>query len=146
MALISVILKFEEFWLFLDSSWEGNWGSKYWTIQHLLYRPSHRFPSWTEWLISVIWDCDDIVVSFQVYNDSPESILLNLQWCPNARTLLRLVLQFFLFCFVYLWLFIIFRSESWRCHFDSLLFDSYRCHTGVVYIVDSLVDYSLASL
>ena len=48
------------------------------------------------------------------------------------------VLQFFLFCFVYLWLFIIFRSESWRCRFDSLLFDSllfdsYRCHT-----IDSL--------
>ena len=39
------------------------------------------------------------------------------------------VLQFFLFCFVYLCLFIIFRSESWRCRFDSLLFDSYRCHT-----------------
>ena len=39
------------------------------------------------------------------------------------------VLRFFLFCFVYLCLFIIFRSESWRCHFDSLLFDSYRCHT-----------------
>src|SRR5580692_4577196 len=43
------------------------------------------------------------------------------------------VLQFFLFCFVYLCLFIIFRSESWRCHFDSLLFDSYHCHT-----IDSL--------
>ena len=40
-----------------------------------------------------------------------------------------LVLQFFLFCFVYLCLFIIFRSESWCCHFDSLLFDSYRCNT-----------------
>ena len=40
-----------------------------------------------------------------------------------------LVLQFFLFCFVYLCLFIIFRSESWHCCFDSLLFDSYRCHT-----------------
>ena len=39
------------------------------------------------------------------------------------------LLQFFLFCFVYLCLFIIFRSESWRCRFDSLLFDSYRCHT-----------------
>ena len=39
------------------------------------------------------------------------------------------VSQLFLFCFVYLCLFIIFRSESWRCHFDSLLFDSYRCHT-----------------
>ena len=38
-------------------------------------------------------------------------------------------LQFFLFCFVYLCLFIIPRSESWRCCFDSLLFDSYRCHT-----------------
>ena len=42
---------------------------------------------------------------------------------------LSTVLQFFLFCFVYLWLFIIFRSESWRCHFNSLLFDSYHCHT-----------------
>ena len=39
------------------------------------------------------------------------------------------VLRFFLFCFVYLCLFIIFRSESWHCCFDSLLFDSYRCHT-----------------
>ena len=39
------------------------------------------------------------------------------------------LLQFFLFCFVYLCLFIIFRSESWRCRFDSLLFDSYCCHT-----------------
>ena len=39
------------------------------------------------------------------------------------------LLRFFLFCFVYLCLFIIFRSESWRCRFDSLLFDSYRCHT-----------------
>ena len=38
---------------------------------------------------------------------------------------LQLVLQFFLFCFVYLSLFIIFRSESWHCRFDSLLFDSY---------------------
>ena len=35
----------------------------------------------------------------------------------------------FLFCFVYLCLFIIFRSESWCCHIDSLLFDSYHCHT-----------------
>ena len=26
-------------------------------------------------------------------------------------------------------LFIIFRSESWHCGFDSLLFDSYCCHT-----------------
>ena len=43
------------------------------------------------------------------------------------------LLQFFLFCFVYLCLFIIFRSESWCCCFDSLLFDSYRCHT-----IDSL--------
>ena len=34
------------------------------------------------------------------------------------------VLRFFLFCLVYLCLFIIFRSESWCCHFDSLLFDS----------------------
>ena len=42
---------------------------------------------------------------------------------------IMLVLQFFLFCFVYLCLFIISRSESWCCHFDSLLFDSYRCHT-----------------
>ena len=42
------------------------------------------------------------------------------------------LLRFFLFCFVYLCLFIIFRSESWRCHFDSLLFDSYCCH-----IIDS---------
>ena len=40
-----------------------------------------------------------------------------------------MVLWFFLFCFVYLCLFIIFRSESWCCRFDSLLFDSYRCHT-----------------
>ena len=54
------------------------------------------------------------------------------------------VLQFFLFCLVYLCLFIIFRSESWCCCFDSLLFD--HCHIGVVYIVDSFVDYSLASL
>ena len=45
----------------------------------------------------------------------------------------RKVLWFFLFCFVYLCLFIIFRSESWRCRFDSLLFDSYHCHT-----IDSL--------
>ena len=35
----------------------------------------------------------------------------------------------FSYCFVYLCLFIIFRSESWRCRFDSLLFDSYHCHT-----------------
>ena len=47
---------------------------------------------------------------------------------------LYLVLQFFLFCLVYLCLFTIFRSESWHCHFDSLLFDSllfdsYLCHT-----------------
>ena len=32
--------------------------------------------------------------------------------------------NFSYFCFVYLCLFIIFRSESWHCHFDSLLFDS----------------------
>ena len=41
----------------------------------------------------------------------------------------NLMLRFFLFCFVYLCLFIIFRSESWCCCFDSLLFDSYCCHT-----------------
>ena len=45
---------------------------------------------------------------------------------PSSHNIL---LRFFLFCFVYLCLFIIFRSESWRCRFDSLLFDSYRCHT-----------------
>ena len=50
--------------------------------------------------------------------------LLNLLGIKSA-----LLLQFFLFCFVYLCHFIIFRSESWRCHFDSLLFDSYHCHT-----------------
>ena len=50
------------------------------------------------------------------------------------------VLQFFLFCFVYLCLFIIFRSESWRCRFDSLLFDSYHCHT-----IDSLHCHSTDS-
>ena len=44
---------------------------------------------------------------------------------PYAHPLLR----FFSFCFVYLCLFIIFRSESWCCRFDSLLFDSYCCHT-----------------
>ena len=43
------------------------------------------------------------------------------------------VLRFFLFCFVYLCRFIISRSESWHCRFDSLLLDSYRCHT-----IDSL--------
>ena len=52
---------------------------------------------------------------------------------PALGYFILCVLQFFLFCFVYLWLFIIFRSESWRCRFDSLLFDLYRCHT-----IDSL--------
>ena len=41
----------------------------------------------------------------------------------------HMLLRFFLFCFVYLCLFIIFRSESWCCCFDSLLLDSYHCHT-----------------
>ena len=50
------------------------------------------------------------------------------------------LLRFFLFCFVYLCLFTIFRSESWRCHFHSLLFDSYRCHT-----IDSLHCHSTDS-
>ena len=47
----------------------------------------------------------------------------------NDGTWIVFVLRFFLFCFVYLCLFIIFRCESWRCRFDSLLFDSYHCHT-----------------
>ena len=78
------------------------------------------------------------------------------QWWASSLCLWMLnhELDFVMICFVYLCLFIIFRSESWHCRFDSLLFDSYRCHTidslhchtGVVYIVDSLVDYSLASL
>ena len=54
--------------------------------------------------------------------------LHSLQKQQNCSCILS-VLRFFLICFVYLCLFIIFRSESWRCRFDSLLFDSYRCHT-----------------
>ena len=50
------------------------------------------------------------------------------------------VLGFFLFCLVYLCLFIIFRSESWRCRFDSLPLDSYHCHT-----IDSLHCHSTDS-
>ena len=51
--------------------------------------------------------------------------LPGLQWNQQSHR----VLWFFLFCFVYPCLFIIFRSESWHCCFDSLLFDSYHCHT-----------------
>ena len=36
-----------------------------------------------------------------------------------GKTTIAYMLRFFLFCFVYLCLFIIFRSESWHCHFDS---------------------------
>ena len=52
---------------------------------------------------------------------------------PRVAVKRRTLLRFFLFCFVYLCLFIIFRSELWCCRFDSLLFDSYHCHT-----IDSL--------
>ena len=61
------------------------------------------------------------------------SVLSDLPHCtPSLKSLdskRGVVLRFFLFCFVYLCLFIIFRSESWCCRFDSLLFDSYCCHT-----------------
>ena len=71
---------------------------------------------------------------------SPQSCYSVLSVLPHRTPSLEsldskrgVVIQIFLFCFVYLCLFIIFRSESWRCRFDSLLFDSYHCHT-----IDSL--------
>ena len=71
---------------------------------------------------------------FKIY-PSPQSCYSVLSVLPCRTPSLEsldskrgVVLQFFLFCFVYLCLFI-FRSESWHCHFDSLLFDSYHCHT-----------------
>ena len=66
-----------------------------------------------------------------------QRIILGFPWLKEynpdinwkRRIQMENLLRFFLFCFVYLCLFIIFRSESWRCCFDSPLFDSYRCHT-----------------
>ena len=51
------------------------------------------------------------------------------------------LLQFFLFCFVYLCLLIVFRSESWRCRFDSLLFDSYRLYVSPIEVESALLTH-----
>ena len=64
----------------------------------------------------------------------------SLESLDSKRGVVLRFFLFFLFCFVYLCLFIIFRSESWCCRFDSLLFDSYCCHT-----IDSLHCHSTDS-
>ena len=85
-------------------------------------------------------------LNFKIY-PSPQSRYSVLSVLPHRTPSLEssdskrgVVLRFFLFCFVYLSLFITFRSESWCCRFDSLLFDSYHCHT-----IDSLHYHSTDS-
>ena len=65
---------------------------------------------------------------------SPQSHYSDLSVLPHRTPSLEsldskrgVVLRFFLFCFVYLCLFIIFRSESWHCRFDSLLSGNRQC-------------------
>ena len=88
----------------------------------------NEFPNHFQWLSIVL--CQQCENSKQIFCLMPEKHPNFLNWSPTLRQIwlkffqipfwpptvlsrVLILLQFFLFCFVYLCLFIIFRSESW---------------------------------
>ena len=109
--------KFKYFVTFLD-----DFSSHCWVV--LLKKKSDTIKAIDDFLAMVRTQHSTMVKEFMT-DAGGECKSLNL---INKFKELGILLQFFLFCLVYLYLFIIF-SKSWRCRFDSLLFDSYHCHT-----------------
>ena len=101
----------------------GRKGRVVWRQKKLVLAPGVQKPS-NDWM-AVAEGCVD-EYTFEAEIAAAEALeprnLAEAKGCPDWCC-----------CFVYLCLFIIFRSESWCCCFDSLLFESYHCHT-----IDSL--------